>query len=64
MFENNDFTQNEAYMLKRSDPQYVFSTITRGINLINDGDKQTKKVTITDLHKFICIDQPSIKKKY
>ena len=61
MFENNDFTQNEAYMLKRSDPQYVFSTITRGINLINDGDKQTKKVTITDLHKFICIDQPSIK---
>ena len=61
MFENNDFTQSESYMLKRSDPQFIFSTITRAINLINDGDKQTKKTTITSLHKFICLDQPSIK---
>ena len=61
MFENNDFTQTESYLLKRSDPQFIFSTITRAINLINDGDKQTKKSTITSLQKFICLDQPSIK---
>ena len=48
-------------MLKRTEPQYVFSYITRCINLINDGDKKTKKDTVTNLHKFICLDQPSIK---
>ena len=43
MFENNDFTQSESYMLKRSDPQFIFSTITRAINLINEKKKKKKK---------------------
>ena len=50
-------------MLKRTEPQYVFSFITRSINLINDGDKKTKKDTVISLHKFICLDQPSIKRE-
>ena len=56
-------SENEANMLRRTEPQYVFSYITRCVNLINDGDKQTKKSSITNLHKFICLDQPSIKRE-
>ena len=58
-----DVSESEANMLKRTEPQYVFSYITRCINLINDGDKKTKKDTVTNLHKFICLDQPSIKRE-
>ena len=62
--ENNfDFSESETNMLKRTEPQYVFSFITRSINLINDGDKKTKKDTAISLHKFICLDQPSIKRE-
>ena len=62
--ENNfDFSESETNMLKRTEPQYVFSFITRSINLINDGDKKTKKDTVISLHKFICLDQPSIKRE-
>ena len=60
---NFDFSESEANMLKRTEPQYVFSFITRSINLINDGEKTTKKDTVTSLHKFICLDQPSIKRE-
>ena len=58
-----DVSESEANMLKRTEPQYVFSYITRCINLINDGDKKTKKDIVTNLHKFICLDQPSIKRE-
>ena len=58
-----DVSESEANMLKRTEPQYVFSYITRCINLINDGDKKVKKETVTSLHKFICLDQPSIKRE-
>ena len=58
-----DVSESEANMLKRTEPQYVFSYITRCINLINDGDKKTKKEIVTNLHKFICLDQPSIKRE-
>ena len=58
-----DVSESEANMLKRTEPQYVFSYITRCINLINDGDKKTKKDTVGNLHKFICLDQPSIKRE-
>ena len=62
--ENNfDFSESETNMLKRTEPQYFFSFITRSINLINDGDKKTKKDTVISLHKFICLDQPSIKRE-
>ena len=33
-------TQSEAQILKRNDPQYVFSFVTRELNLINDGNKE------------------------
>ena len=58
-----DVSESEANMLKRTEPQYVFSYITRCVNLINDGDKKVKKETVTSLHKFICLDQPSIKRE-
>ena len=58
-----DVSETEANMLKRTEPQYVFSYITRCINLINDGDKKIKKETVTNLHKFICLEQPSIKRE-
>ena len=58
-----DVSESEANMLKRTEPQYVFSYITRCVNLINDGDKKTKKDIVTNLHKFICLDQPSIKRE-
>ena len=38
-----DVSESEANMLKRTEPQYVFSYITRCINLINDGDNKNKK---------------------
>ena len=44
--ENNDNSVTEAQILKRSDPQYVFSFITRDLNLINDGNKVVKINTI------------------
>ena len=57
--ENNiDISENEANIIKRTEPQFVFSIITRYINLINDSEKQTKKETVIKLHKFICLDQP------
>ena len=58
-----DVSESEANMLKRTEPQYVFSNITRCINLINDGEKKIKKETVINLHKFICLDQPSIKRE-
>ena len=62
--ENNvDISENEANIIKRTEPQFVFSIITRYINLINDGEKQTKKETVIKLHKFICLEQPSFKRE-
>ena len=62
--ENNvDISENEANIIKRTEPQFVFSIITRYINLINDSEKQVKKETVTKLHKFICLDQPSFKRE-
>ena len=63
--ENNniDISENEANIIKRTEPQFIFSIITRYINLINDSEKQTKKETIIKLHKFICLDQPSFKRE-
>lgn len=54
-------TEAEAQIVKRNDPQYVFSHINRDINLINDGDKMTKKKTAEDLYNFIVVAQPSLK---
>ena len=62
--ENNvDISENEANIIKRTEPQFVFSIITRYINLINDGEKQVKKETVIKLHKFICLEQPSFKRE-
>ena len=62
--ENNiDISENEANIIKRTEPQFVFSIITRYINLINDSEKQTKKETVIKLHKFICLDQPYFKRE-
>ena len=49
-----DISENEANIIKRTEPQFVFSIITRYINLINDSEKQVKKETVIKLHKFIC----------
>ena len=62
--ENNiDISENEANIIKRTEPQFVFSIITRYINLINDSEKQIKKETVIKLHKFICLDQPYFKRE-
>ena len=58
-----DISENEANIIKRTEPQFVFSIITRYINLINDSEKQVKKETVIKLHKFICLDQPSFKRE-
>ena len=58
-----DITENEANIIKRTEPQFVFSIITRYINLINDSEKQVKKETVIKLHKFICLDQPSFERE-
>ena len=60
---NVDISENEANIIKRTEPQFVFSIITRYINLINDSEKQVKKETVTKLHKFICLDQPYFKRE-
>lgn len=54
-------TQSEAQILKRNDPQYVFSFVTRELNLINDGNKETKKESVLALYDFIVIAQPALK---
>ena len=62
--ENNvDISENEANIIKRTEPQFVFSIITRYINLINDSEKQIKKETVIKLHKFICLEQPYFKRE-
>ena len=61
--ENNDNSVTEAQILKRSDPQYVFSFITRELNLINDGNKEVKKNSIQSLYNFIVVSQPSLKRE-
>jgi len=46
---------------RRNDIQFIFSTITRDINNIIDGDKLTKKQSVENLFKFVVQTKPSFK---
>lgn len=47
--------------IRRNDVQYIFSTITREVNNIIDGEKQTKRQAIENLFNFITQKKPSFK---
>ncbi len=46
---------------RRNDVQYIFSTITREINNIVDGEKQVKKQSVENLYNFIAQTKPRFK---
>jgi hypothetical protein len=46
---------------RRNDVQYIFSTITREINNIIDGEKSVKKQSIENLYDFIAQKKPTFK---
>ena len=46
---------------RRNDVQYIFSTITREINNIIDGEKQVKKQSVENLYNFIAQKKPGFK---
>lgn len=46
---------------RRNDVQYIFSTITREINNIIDGEKLVKKQSVENLFNFITQKKPSFK---
>lgn len=46
---------------RRNDVQYIFSTITREINNIIDGEKPVKKQSAENLYNFIAQQKPSFK---
>ena len=48
-----DITENEANIIKRTEPQFVFSIITRYINLINDSEININQVDGKNLSKII-----------
>ena len=48
---------------RRSDVQYIFSTITRDINNIIDGEKLIKKQSVENLYSFIAQQKPSFRKE-
>lgn len=54
---------SENLILKRCDNQYVFSFLTREINLLNDPntDKLNKKKIIESIHNFIVKEKPNFK---
>lgn len=46
---------------RRNDIQYIFSTITRDISNIIDGDKPVKRKSIDNLYDFITQQKPELK---
>jgi len=46
---------------RRNDVQYIFSTITREVNNIIDGEKLVKKQSVENLYNFIAQYKPSFK---
>jgi hypothetical protein len=55
-------SEKENSILKRNDPHFVFSYITKEINNLHDtNNKQIKKQSIENLHKFIAQEKPNLK---
>jgi hypothetical protein len=55
-----DYTEKEEFS-RRNDIQYIFSTITRDISNIIDGEKQVKKKSIENLYDFVTQKKPYFK---
>jgi hypothetical protein len=55
-----DYTEKEEYS-RRNDIHFIFSTITRDISNIIDGEKQVKKLSIENLYDFITQKKPYFK---
>jgi hypothetical protein len=54
--------EKEKNILKRTDPQIVFFTINKEINLILDSnDIRIKKESIENLYNFIVNEKPALK---
>jgi hypothetical protein len=54
--------EKEKNILKRLDVQYVFSTITKEINILLDStNMRQKKETIDSLYNFIVNEKPALK---
>lgn len=60
---NKDIGIQEKIILKRNDPQYIFFTVNKEINIILDGnsDKLTRKFSMENLHNFIVKEKPQIR---
>lgn len=55
-----EYTEKEEFS-RRNDISYIFSTITRDISNIIDGEKPIKRKSIENLYDFITQKKPSFK---
>jgi len=55
-----EYTEKEEFS-RRNDIQYIFSTITRDISNIIDGEKPVKRKSIENLYDFITQKKPYFK---
>jgi len=53
-------SEKEKSILRRNDHQYVYKQINVDINIILEGDKQSKKESVERLYNFIVKDKPEL----